>query len=114
MHMAKANHNTELFFSSSKTSWRRRQRSKQIEGIRSERLAVKLKVIQNLIDNIKDQNQENTVIEYASAFGFKRSACSKTKKIEYLKKLFSIYGKDAMKLKDLSRNTQYRFATLQN
>ena len=43
-------------------------------------------VIQNLIDNIKDQNQEDTVTEYALVFNFKRSACSKTKGIEYLLK----------------------------
>ena len=52
--------------------------------------AVKLKMIQNLIDNIKDQNYE----EYASAFGFKRLVCSKAKRIEYLRKVFSIYGKN--------------------
>lgn len=66
----------------------------KVEEIRNECLAVKLKVIHYLIDNIEDQNQEETIIEYASAFDFKRSACSNAKRIEYLKKLFSIYGKD--------------------
>ena len=51
-------------------------------------------MIQNLIDNIKDQNQEDTIIEYVSVFYLKRPACSKAKRIEYLKKLFFIYGKD--------------------
>ena len=51
-------------------------------------------MIQNLIDNIKDQNQEDTIIKYASVFYLKRPACSKAKRIEYLKKLFFIYGKD--------------------
>lgn len=57
----------------------------KVEGMHNECLVVKLKVIQNLIDNIKDQNQEETVIKYASAFDFKRSACPKANRIEYLK-----------------------------
>ena len=51
-------------------------------------------MIRNLIDNIKDQNQENIIIEYALAFNFKRSACSKAEKIEYFKRLLFIYGNE--------------------
>ena len=66
----------------------------KVEEIHNEYLTVKLKVIRNLIDNIKDQNQENIIIEYASAFNFKRSACSKAEKIEYFKRLLFIYGNE--------------------
>ena len=55
-------------------------------------LRVNLKVNQNLIYNIKDQNQEDTEIEYASVFDFKRSVCFKPKGTEYLKKQFFIYS----------------------
>ena len=47
-----------------------------------------------MIDNVKDQNQEDSLIDYAPTFGFRRSACSKAKRIDYLKKVCSIYGKD--------------------
>ena len=89
----KANYNTQLFVTELLRRGGDDNNQSKVEGIHNECLAVKLKVIQNLIINIKDLNQEDTIIEYASTFNFKRSACPKVGRIQYLKKLFFIYGK---------------------
>ena len=47
----------------------------------------------NFISNIDDQNQKNTIVEFASVIDLTR-LCNKTTRIECLKKLYLIYGSD--------------------
>ena len=52
---------------------------------------IKENIISNLIGNIRDQNQRNTIVEFASALGLAHK-CHKATHIECLKQLYVIYG----------------------
>ena len=80
-------HSIPLQYSSRHT---RRVESK-LDIILGECRTVKKKIIENLIFNIGNESQKNTIVEFSSAFDLQRS-CDKATRLECLKKLFSIYG----------------------
>ena len=61
----------------------------KLEKITKECRDVKKKIVDNLIGNIKDQNQKNTIVEFASSFDFTRK-CNKDARIECLKQLYKL------------------------
>ena len=63
----------------------------KVSRIENELNSVKEKIRNNLIENVEDQNQKGTIVEYASVFDMSRKI-GKTLRIEYLKQLFAIYG----------------------
>lgn len=52
---------------------------------------MKEKIIDNLIENIIDECEKNTIVEYASAFDLNFQTDMETRS-EYIKQLYSIYG----------------------
>ena len=50
-------------------------------------------MIANLIENAEDQSQENTIVQFASAFDLRRKA-NKEQRIGYIRNLYQIYGKE--------------------
>ena len=70
---------------------------------------VKKKIIENLIFNIGNQSQKNTIVEFSSAFDLQRS-CDKATRLECLKKLFSIYGRNySRKVLNESKNDYHAY-----
>ena len=54
---------------------------------------MKKKVIENLIENAKDQSQESTIVEFASAFDLRRKIAKETR-IGFIRNLYRVYGKE--------------------
>ena len=54
-------------------------------------LILRRRILSNLIGNIKDQNQRNAIVEFASALDLAQK-CDKATHIECLKQLYVIYG----------------------
>ena len=63
---------------------------KKSEIIKEEAADLKKQIIENLIENISDQSQVNTIVEFSSLFDLKRQI-ELEERIEYLKKLHSSY-----------------------
>ena len=61
--------------------------------IRSALLLVKEKIVQNLVDNVDDQNQKGTIVEFASAFDLSRKY-DKSTRVSHLKQLYLLYGQE--------------------
>ena len=76
---------------SSKPLRKNRDAQKKTDLVRTEAKKIKGKVIKNLIDNISEQSQKGTIIEYASAFNLSFK-CDKETRVKNVKELFSIYG----------------------
>ena len=65
----------------------------KVEVIKKRCNELKEKIIENLVENAEDQSQSGTIVEYSSAFDLHRKL-EKSKRIEYLKQLYLIYGTD--------------------
>ena len=66
----------------------RRSMSK-IELINEESKELKGRIIANLIENVEDQSQKGTIVEFASPFDLSRK-CDKATRISYTKELHLI------------------------
>lgn len=71
----------------------RRAAESKIEKIKREAVELKDKVLENLKQNIQEQNQADSIVEFASCFDMTRKI-SCEERIELLMKLHSIYGVD--------------------
>ena len=69
-----------------RTHWTNKNK---IERIITESKGIKEKTMSNLTTNIKDKNQRNTIVEFASALGFAWK-CDKATHIECLKQVYLI------------------------
>ena len=67
--------------------------SNKLDEIRKESNSLKQSIISNLVENVEDQSQKQTIVEFASAFDLSRR-CGKDTRINYVKQLHMIYGKD--------------------
>ena len=65
----------------------------KLTSIRSNLNTVKKKIINNLHENVANQSQTESIVEFASAFDLKHR-CEKNAQVEYEKKLYSLYGKE--------------------
>lgn len=66
----------------------------KVATIKKEAVTLKEQVKRNLIDNATDQNQESTIVEFASAFDFTRKV-DKDSRLKHIKNLFNVYGREA-------------------
>ena len=65
----------------------------KIEFIIEESKEIKGKIIANLIENVDDQSQKGTILEFASAFDLSRK-CDIATRSSYLKQLYMIYSNE--------------------
>ena len=65
----------------------------KIERINEKSKELKRRIIANLIENVEDQGQKGTIVEFASAFDLSRQ-CDKATRISYIKELHLIYGNE--------------------
>ena len=70
----------------------RRSMSK-IELINEESKELKGRIIANLIENVEDQSQKGTMVEFASAFDLSRK-CDQATRISYIKELHLIHSNE--------------------
>ena len=70
----------------------RRSMSK-IELINEESKELKGRIIANLIENVEDQSQKETIVQFVSAFDLSKK-CDKATRISYIKELHLICGND--------------------
>ena len=69
----------------------RNQAASKVEIIKNLGQSIKVSIIENMIQNITDQSQSETLVEYASAFDMRRRI-GLEERIQLLKKLHTIYG----------------------
>ena len=69
----------------------RNENNKKVQSIKKLANDIKASVIKNMIENVADQSQKDTLVEYTSAFNFKQPI-GLEEWISLLKKLHSIYG----------------------
>ena len=65
----------------------------KIERINEKSKELKGRIIANFIENVEDQGQKGTIVEFASAFDLSRQ-CDKATRISYIKELHLIYGNE--------------------
>ena len=63
------------------------------ERISEESKELKGRIIANHIENVEDQSQKGTIVEFASAFELSRK-CDKATRISYIKELHLIYDNE--------------------
>ena len=68
-----------------------RRSMRKIELINEESKELNGRIIANLIENVEDQSQKGTIVEFASAFDLSRK-CDKVTRVSYIKELHLIYG----------------------
>ena len=67
----------------------------KIEAIQQFKEKLKESTVTNIVENINDQSQKDTLIEFASAFDMTRPI-SLNNRIEYIRKLHTLYGTNYM------------------
>ena len=67
------------------------QEKGKVEEITDKANSLKDEIIANLRENVSDQCQEGTLVEYASAFDLHRSSLDLDQRIEYIEQLASIF-----------------------
>ena len=65
----------------------------KLTSIRSDLNAVKKKIINNLQENVANQSQTKSIVEFASAFDLSHRY-EKNARVEYVKKLYSQYSEE--------------------
>ena len=76
---------------------RRSGNDDKLTSIRSDLNAVKEKIISNLHENVANQSQTESIVESDSAFDLSHR-CEKSVQVEYVKKLYSLYGEEYTKM----------------
>ena len=71
----------------------RHSKDSKVQLIKTEGLSLKDQVVKNLIENAEDQNQEGTIVQFASAFDLQRKMDKETR-ISFIRKLHHVYGKE--------------------
>ena len=66
----------------------------RLEKLKEEAEELKKKIVVNMIDNVNDQAQGDTLIEYASAFDMHRKILDLDQRLVYIEKLGDIYCKE--------------------
>ena len=84
---------------------RRGSQVSELDHLKTIASDLKQKVTKNLVENTKDQSQQGTIVEYASAFDFNCPIDSE-KRIEFLKELYHIYGTEYVHSLSISNKSQ--------